>query len=303
MDRFRALTNVGATVLVLHNSGKSPGSKKYRGSSDIEAAVDMAYAIRGFPRNGELHRLSLKYFKSRFAPGKSFDLEFKAGCGFSLVEGAAKKTKESPGELVERILLERPGQSLNGTEIKDLCNGTVGKEALDNYLKTRPRTRGKGKALLYTAQARGRLQMKSCLAPHRVRMSRITEVHHNPTTSRRGVTFSYSPQLRLWPRPSKSCHRRRNVPGARPCNNYHVRLFSTDMPSARCPIHKIPMVCPACRAAKAGSVRSAEKAAASRENREAGWKAPEETRSQGERSMTEDCPIKATPTDEGAESP
>ena len=34
----------------------------------------------------------------------------------------------------------------------------------------------------------------------------------------------------------------------------------------KCPIHKIALVCPACRAAKAGSVTSRQKAAAARAN-------------------------------------
>src|SRR5580704_16238341 len=108
--------------------------------------------------------------------------------------------------------------------------------------------------------------MKSCLATHRVHITRITEVHRNPTTSRRGVTFGLLPPTEIVDAPVEilvgTTERLRNAS----CKNHHVRLFSTHMPTVRCPIHKIPLVCPACRAAKAGSVTSDQKAAASREN-------------------------------------
>ena len=37
MDGFRSLASAGATVIVIHHSGKSEGSKEYRGSSDIKS--------------------------------------------------------------------------------------------------------------------------------------------------------------------------------------------------------------------------------------------------------------------------
>src|SRR5439155_16662290 len=46
MRQFRALANLGATVIVLHNAGKADTAKLYRGSSDIKAAVDTAYLLR-----------------------------------------------------------------------------------------------------------------------------------------------------------------------------------------------------------------------------------------------------------------
>jgi AAA domain len=154
MNHFRALTHAGAIVLVLHNSGKSNGSKKYRGSSDIEAAADMAYTIQGFPRDGALDRLSVRYFKSRFAPGVSFDLQFEAGRGFSLLDDGSRKPMEPVPALVQRIL-EEQSKPLNGTEIKGLCKGIAGGEAVDKYLKTLPSTRGKGKELLYATPIQG----------------------------------------------------------------------------------------------------------------------------------------------------
>ena len=54
MRKFRHLAHDGATVIVLHHTGKSKGSKQYRGSSDIKASVDMGYVVTGSTRGGKL---------------------------------------------------------------------------------------------------------------------------------------------------------------------------------------------------------------------------------------------------------
>lgn len=42
---FRNLAAAGATVLIIHHTGKGDGTKEYRGSSDIVAAVDAAFVV------------------------------------------------------------------------------------------------------------------------------------------------------------------------------------------------------------------------------------------------------------------
>ena len=71
MTHFRALANLGATVLVLHHTGKTPASQDYRGLSDIKAAVDMAYCLESeMTLAGGIYRLTLRNFKARFALGR-----------------------------------------------------------------------------------------------------------------------------------------------------------------------------------------------------------------------------------------
>lgn len=83
MRHFRTLANLGATVIVLHHSGKAETAKIYRGSSDIKAAVDTAYQLESIDKeSNRLGKLSLKCFKGRLVPGQNFGLEFRHGEGF-----------------------------------------------------------------------------------------------------------------------------------------------------------------------------------------------------------------------------
>src|SRR5205814_3815480 len=64
MRYFRALANLGATVGILHHTGKAETAKIYRGSSDIKAAVDTAYLLESPDKEQRtLGRLSLRCFK------------------------------------------------------------------------------------------------------------------------------------------------------------------------------------------------------------------------------------------------
>jgi hypothetical protein len=47
MNHFRNLANLGATVLILHHTGKSDGAKDYRGSLDIKGAAAWTFNAAG----------------------------------------------------------------------------------------------------------------------------------------------------------------------------------------------------------------------------------------------------------------
>jgi len=154
MKLMRKLTNVGATVIILHHTGKSLTSKKYRGSSDIEAAVDVAYFIAGRPRDRKIHRLEMENFKSRFAEGKDFGMEFEKGKGFHVIELASKATKADAAEIIEAILTDHPG--INGTELVAHARGfDVSKGDAEKIRKEFPFVPGKGKTRHYYSKASG----------------------------------------------------------------------------------------------------------------------------------------------------
>jgi len=149
MNLFRALAHAGATVIVLHHPGKDV-SKKYRGSSDIEASVDVAYTLEGRPRDGKLGSLTLRCFKSRVEAGRNFSLEFRSEQGFvgsALKEVAQRASTEAS---VSAIIAAHP-EGINGLRIRELAKEQgLGKNAVYEFLKTWPQWKaGRGKEKLY----------------------------------------------------------------------------------------------------------------------------------------------------------
>lgn len=150
MNFFRVLAYAGATILVLHHTGKGRSSKRYRGSSDIEASVDMAYQLEGTRKGGPLDRLRMTCFKSRMQPGQNFGLEFHLGRGFEAVEVPQGAQRPSVEEVVSAIIESHP-PNINGMQIKALAKEQeVGKNAVDKFLKTWPNwVPGRGTERLY----------------------------------------------------------------------------------------------------------------------------------------------------------
>ena len=67
MDSFVALARKGATVLVVHHTGKD-SEKNFRGAMEIEAALDVAYRV-----DREGRTVKLRQFKNRIAEEQSFE--------------------------------------------------------------------------------------------------------------------------------------------------------------------------------------------------------------------------------------
>jgi hypothetical protein len=134
MKYFRALANFGATIVVLHHSGKAETAKIYRGSSDIKAAVDTAYQLESIDKEStRLGRLSLKCFKGRLMPGQNFELEFRANEGFVACEVTSRTGTVE--EIITEILEANPGS--NQTEIVRLGRSRgYGKGQLQQCLGT-----------------------------------------------------------------------------------------------------------------------------------------------------------------------
>jgi hypothetical protein len=92
MKNFRELTNLGATVIILHHTGKSDTAREYRGSSDIKGAVDTAWTLKalgGREAGGVVDKLVLTPFKNRLWPMKKLEIQLVKGQGFvKLAEGS-----------------------------------------------------------------------------------------------------------------------------------------------------------------------------------------------------------------------
>ena len=62
----RNLVNLGCTVAVLHNDGKTETAREYRGSKAFKDAVDAAFHVTNSQPNGLLDKLIVRCYKSRF---------------------------------------------------------------------------------------------------------------------------------------------------------------------------------------------------------------------------------------------
>jgi hypothetical protein len=150
MKHFRALANLGATVLILHHTGKTIGSQEYRGSSDIKAAVDMAYCLEAeMTLAGGIHRLTLRNFKARFALGRHLGLEFVPKKGFIACE--LPDQPRDAMQTVMEIVNAHPGS--NQSQIVALAQQAgISKHQVEGCLKDGPfnRERGNRNEWLYT---------------------------------------------------------------------------------------------------------------------------------------------------------
>lgn len=63
MDAFRRLVGLGATVVLIHHTGKGENTKEYRGSSDIKASIDAGFVLK--TKRPMLKLLSMTPFKMR----------------------------------------------------------------------------------------------------------------------------------------------------------------------------------------------------------------------------------------------
>lgn len=104
LTQFRRLTHLGATVVLIHHTGKAETAQTYRGSSDIKAAVDCAYLLQPLDSESGLGRLRLRSFKNRVALGASIEVQYEAGGWHERTDRALTNR-----EIIEDLLRAHPG--------------------------------------------------------------------------------------------------------------------------------------------------------------------------------------------------
>jgi len=164
MRKFRRLAFLGATVIILHHTGKSDGSQEYRGSSDIKAVVDMAFLLERVGNRRELDEVVLEQFKSRLAVIPKRKLKFVRRVGFELLETIETTVSNAPDpiEVVKEIVAATPG--LNQSEIvKRAMAAGISKHTVPEILKQKEfrLERGRGRSLRYHIALKPALQAES----------------------------------------------------------------------------------------------------------------------------------------------
>jgi hypothetical protein len=106
MAQIRRIANAGAAVLVQHHRGKAEASQ-YRGSSDIQAGVDISLMLHKDEKRG---LLTLSTTKNRLGlPVKiTLKLDLQSG-GFIVTEDPAQELATQQIESVRSVIEQRPG--------------------------------------------------------------------------------------------------------------------------------------------------------------------------------------------------
>jgi hypothetical protein len=128
MSAFRELAAQGATILVIHHAGKGEGASAYRGSSEIAAAVDVAWVLR---KEGE--DLELATVKDRLGPPDcKIPLRFSVAADRAVfVDTSTERAAAARGQRSEaighlRAILAKAKGGLNQSEIVAKAGAEMG---------------------------------------------------------------------------------------------------------------------------------------------------------------------------------
>lgn len=129
MHGYRQLANLGATVILLHHSGKGDTSREYRGSSDIKASVDVAYHLSNLGDPSRLGTLRLKAFKTRFVTLTELILTYRDG-RFEAGQQEARATIYD-----HLVLLLKANQGITASKFEALAQDKgLGRDRARNFL-------------------------------------------------------------------------------------------------------------------------------------------------------------------------
>lgn len=107
MGQYRRLAGAGASVILIHHSGKAETAKDYRGSSDIKGSVDVAYKLTMVGDGSQLDLLELRAFKQRISVSPRVLVRYKDG---KFTEGDAQdETMRTVHEQLIELLKTHPG--------------------------------------------------------------------------------------------------------------------------------------------------------------------------------------------------
>lgn len=101
LHQARSLADAGATVLLIHHSGKAESAQEYRGSSDIPAALDVGFVAKKVNKGQMLEEMVIKPFKTRFVVSDETNLRYEGGA-FSVrhLSAADRMKSKTKGGLI-----------------------------------------------------------------------------------------------------------------------------------------------------------------------------------------------------------
>jgi len=135
LDQLRAVTQLGASVVVIHHNGKAASAADFRGSSDFKNGVDIGYLITNMGDPSRLDRVSLKAFKFRIQVTPNLILDFDSEDGaFTERNVGAELTHE----ILNSIVRDEPGIGKRELEQRAQARG-VGQRTFRRWLDSQER--------------------------------------------------------------------------------------------------------------------------------------------------------------------
>jgi RecA-family ATPase len=143
MQGYRRLADLGATVILIHHSGKSETAKDYRGSSDIKASIDVGYNLANTSEPSRLGAMRLRAFKARFSVQPELIVRYQNGRFRQHGSGTAAVHQD----ILRGLLTAHPAVRTAEFEALAVENGVRRKEAreflaagaLDGTVRVEPR--------------------------------------------------------------------------------------------------------------------------------------------------------------------
>jgi len=131
MNGARQLTDLGATVGVVHHDGKAESARDFRGSSDWKAAIDQAFHVTNITSDGKLDRLNLRCYKSRY--GFAGSLVYRYAGGLFLRDDRIDAPAVIAADQLTAILRTNPG--IGAKEFDDLAaRANLGRNRARDFL-------------------------------------------------------------------------------------------------------------------------------------------------------------------------
>jgi hypothetical protein len=131
MNGARQLTNLGATVIVIHHDGKAETARDFRGSSDFKASLDQAFHVTNISSDGKLDRLSLRCYKSRY--GFTGSLVYRYASGLFIRDERIDAPAVVAADQLTALLRTNPG--IGTKEFEDLAaKANLGRNRARDFL-------------------------------------------------------------------------------------------------------------------------------------------------------------------------
>jgi len=135
-NRCRALTKLGATVIIIHHTNRNGET---RGSSDFKPASDQAFLVTNHDRDGGrlLDVITLKCEKSRYGLSRRIQYHYAGGQMQRVEDGAPEDGAPSKtvSESLRELLIAKPGISTGAFEHLAGKNG-VGRNKARDFLQS-----------------------------------------------------------------------------------------------------------------------------------------------------------------------